>query len=241
MLSACSRAGPWTQVVSYWHADLGMTLDKASNIYIAIGVVGVFSMPLLGIVADREFFGWLERERENEEDIELVTYLTGIRPTRIAVVNLDDDGEEDDLLIPNSFDGEGGNSVNLFYGLGKDNYTNADIYWVDMQPQLLSPQQWYLRHSVGPNFFQLVIDPALFWPQSQQPPESFIVDFMTGTRSIVYEDDPEWLGEIRDHLNTPVGVPITVDHFDDEQNSPRALEQIANDSEDIDFWEVEVF
>lgn len=186
-------------------------------------------------------FGWLERERENEEDIELVTYLTGIRPTRITVVNLDDDGEEDDLLIPNTFDGEGGNSVNLFYGLGKDNYTNSDIYWVDMPPQLLSPQQWYLRHSIGPNFFQLVIDPALFWPQSQQPPESFIVDFMTGTRSIVYEDDPDWLGEIRDHLSTPIGVPITVDYFNDEQNSPRALEQVANDSEDIDFWEVEVF
>lgn len=43
----------WTQVVSYWHADLGMSLSKATNLYVAIGVVGIFTMPLLGIVADK--------------------------------------------------------------------------------------------------------------------------------------------------------------------------------------------
>ncbi len=43
----------WTQVVSYWTADLGLTLSKATNMYIIIGIVGIFSMPLLGIVADK--------------------------------------------------------------------------------------------------------------------------------------------------------------------------------------------
>jgi MFS family permease len=43
----------WTQVVSYWNADLGMTLSKATNLYITIGVVGIFSMPIMGIIADK--------------------------------------------------------------------------------------------------------------------------------------------------------------------------------------------
>lgn len=43
----------WTQVVSYWTADLGLSLSKATNMYIIIGIVGIFSMPLLGIVADK--------------------------------------------------------------------------------------------------------------------------------------------------------------------------------------------
>ncbi len=43
----------WTQTVSYWTADLGLTLGKAANLYMVIGAVGVVSMPLMGIVADR--------------------------------------------------------------------------------------------------------------------------------------------------------------------------------------------
>ncbi len=43
----------WTQVISYWTADLGLSLDKATNLYIVIGIVGIFSMPLMGIVADK--------------------------------------------------------------------------------------------------------------------------------------------------------------------------------------------
>jgi MFS transporter, OFA family, oxalate/formate antiporter len=43
----------WTQVVSYWTADLGMTLSNATYLYIIIGVVGIFSMPGMGIVADK--------------------------------------------------------------------------------------------------------------------------------------------------------------------------------------------
>lgn len=43
----------WTQVISYWTSDLGLTLGKATNMYIIIGIVGIFSMPLMGIVADK--------------------------------------------------------------------------------------------------------------------------------------------------------------------------------------------
>jgi len=43
----------WTQVISYWTADLGLPLGKATNLYIIIGIVGIFSMPLMGIVADK--------------------------------------------------------------------------------------------------------------------------------------------------------------------------------------------
>lgn len=43
----------WTQVVSYWSADLGMSLDKATYLYIIIGVVGIFSMPGMGVIADK--------------------------------------------------------------------------------------------------------------------------------------------------------------------------------------------
>lgn len=43
----------WTQVISYWTDDLGLPLGKATNLYIVIGIAGVFSMPLMGIAADR--------------------------------------------------------------------------------------------------------------------------------------------------------------------------------------------
>jgi MFS family permease len=42
----------WTQVVSYWRVDLGMDISTASYMYMVIGVVGIFSMPIMGIVAD---------------------------------------------------------------------------------------------------------------------------------------------------------------------------------------------
>ncbi len=42
----------WTQVVSYWIEDKGWTRDAAIDVYKVIGIVGIFSMPLLGKVAD---------------------------------------------------------------------------------------------------------------------------------------------------------------------------------------------
>jgi len=43
----------WTQVVSYWTADVGFTLEKAINVYAIIGLIGIFSMPIMGKVADK--------------------------------------------------------------------------------------------------------------------------------------------------------------------------------------------
>lgn len=43
----------WTQVVRYWTKDLGMLLDSATNLYVFIGIAGIFTMPLMGIVADK--------------------------------------------------------------------------------------------------------------------------------------------------------------------------------------------
>lgn len=43
----------WTQVVSYWTQDVGFTLEKAINIYGIIGLIGIFSMPIMGKVADK--------------------------------------------------------------------------------------------------------------------------------------------------------------------------------------------
>lgn len=43
----------WTQLVSYWTSDLKMSLGTATNTYIVIGIVGIFSMPIMGWVADR--------------------------------------------------------------------------------------------------------------------------------------------------------------------------------------------
>lgn len=53
LLSMLGEFLVWTQVVSYWTSDLGLTLGKATNLYIGIGVVGLFSMPIMGIVADK--------------------------------------------------------------------------------------------------------------------------------------------------------------------------------------------
>jgi len=43
----------WTQVVSYWTQDIGFSLGKATTIYGIIGLIGIFSMPIMGKVADK--------------------------------------------------------------------------------------------------------------------------------------------------------------------------------------------
>ncbi|MEG0798569.1 MAG: MFS transporter [Acidaminococcaceae bacterium] len=43
----------WTQVVRYWTKDLHMTLDDATNLYVIIGIAGIFTMPIMGIVSDK--------------------------------------------------------------------------------------------------------------------------------------------------------------------------------------------
>lgn len=43
----------WTQVVMFWVTDVNLSLNTATNLYVAIGIAGIFTMPLMGIVADR--------------------------------------------------------------------------------------------------------------------------------------------------------------------------------------------
>lgn len=55
----CGEFLIWTQIVRYWTHDLHMPLDTATNLYVIIGVAGIFTMPILGIVADKAvvYFG----------------------------------------------------------------------------------------------------------------------------------------------------------------------------------------
>jgi MFS family permease len=43
----------WTQVVKFWTTDGGMSLNTATNLYVVIGLVGIFSMPIMGRAADK--------------------------------------------------------------------------------------------------------------------------------------------------------------------------------------------
>jgi len=42
----------WTQVVRYWTTDAKMDLGTATNLYIFIGIAGIFTMPIFGRIAD---------------------------------------------------------------------------------------------------------------------------------------------------------------------------------------------
>lgn len=43
----------WTQVVNYWVKDIHLSLSTATYLYVVIGIAGIFTMPILGIVADK--------------------------------------------------------------------------------------------------------------------------------------------------------------------------------------------
>jgi MFS family permease len=43
----------WSQVVSYFVDDLGMSLNKSIYLYSSIGLFGIFSMPVMGIISDK--------------------------------------------------------------------------------------------------------------------------------------------------------------------------------------------
>lgn len=53
MACVCGEFLIWTQIVRYWNKDLGMSLDVATNLYVVIGIAGIFTMPLLGMVSDK--------------------------------------------------------------------------------------------------------------------------------------------------------------------------------------------
>jgi hypothetical protein len=172
-----------------------------------------------------------------------ISYITESEPARIRPVDLNQDGKTD-FVIPCAGGGSG-DSICLYYGLGRSNYTSADIYWTDQQPELLASQNWLLTPPiVSQNSIELHIDPYLFYDLAlQQPyvPDGFNVTFMTGTTGIDALSNPNHLGQIQDWLSSPVNVPMTPGFTTDEQNAPRASQNVApNPSQDIDNWRVEV-
>lgn len=62
----------WSQIVKYWTVNLSMDLGTASNMYIIIGVCGIFTMPLLGKVADR-----LVKSKGNEPEARRLVLIAG--------------------------------------------------------------------------------------------------------------------------------------------------------------------
>lgn len=43
----------WTQVVMYWTKDVKLSLSTATNLYIIIGIAGIFTMPIMGRLSDK--------------------------------------------------------------------------------------------------------------------------------------------------------------------------------------------
>ena len=67
----------WTQVVSYWTADLGWAREQAINVYAVIGMIGIFSMPILGVVADK-VVGTVGHEAKGRKIMLIVGPATGL-------------------------------------------------------------------------------------------------------------------------------------------------------------------
>lgn len=189
-------------------------------------------------------------------DTNLIEYLSGANePSRLHLADFNSDGVPTDFVIADSADSEGGNRISLYYSLGRQrpdgatgtfyhetrsNYSNDDIYWTDDPPQPVTSQEWYLNHTVGPNYIELEVDPVLFYDLTLQEPSSFIVDFMTGTTGIQFDENPDQLGIIRERMTRSVVVPIEVNFSDYNQISPWANDEIDDPAANIIDWIVEV-
>lgn len=67
----------WTQVVSYWVQDLNWPRDSAVNVYAVIGLVGIFSMPIMGKAAD-EVVKLLGHEAKGRKIMLVIGPSTGV-------------------------------------------------------------------------------------------------------------------------------------------------------------------
>jgi hypothetical protein len=170
-----------------------------------------------------------------------ISYLSGLQPTRIEVAHVDVNGKLD-LVVPNSSTQESGNSISLYYGLGKNNYTTAERYWTDSLPALLgSTTQWYVSAQFTNNQFELIIDPNVFYDQALQRPDNMVVQFFTSDRGINLTDNQDQLGQVLDKLNDPVNIPMEVGFYTDEQINPLARTNQYSDADaDVDDWQIQV-
>lgn len=170
-----------------------------------------------------------------------ITYPTGTEPARIVPADINADSRVD-LLLPCSGAGDNGNAIAVYYALGKDNFTNIDIYWTDFNPQPLASTRWFVQSGSGVFGTQWVvtIDPNEFFDLTLETPDNFIVDFMTATTGIALDSNPDQLGEIREHLTTPVAVPMQVGFYTDEQALRLATTPTTPGTQDIISWTAEV-
>lgn len=67
----------WTQVVSFWVQDKGWATDSAINVYKTIGIIGIFSMPLLGIFADK-IVGKVKHEAKGRKIMLIIGPIVGL-------------------------------------------------------------------------------------------------------------------------------------------------------------------
>ncbi len=172
---------------------------------------------------------------------DIITYLTGLQPTRIEVGDVDDLGVQE-MIVPHTSLEEGGSSISIFYGLGKNNYTTAERYWTDTLPEILgSTTQWLVGQQFTNNAFALSIDPNVFYDLAEQRPEDFTVQFFTCDRGINLLDNVDQLGIVLDQLNDPVAVRMEVDFYTDEQINPQANTNVYSVAEaDINDWQIQV-
>ncbi len=52
LMCAISEFLVWTQAVSFF-VDIGYSMDRSVHLYMIIGIIGIFSMPIMGMFADR--------------------------------------------------------------------------------------------------------------------------------------------------------------------------------------------
>lgn len=201
-----------------------------------------------------EFF-WAEAGIDDQPDEQPILYPAGATPSRIAMGDINSDGVVD-LLVPNSGAGVNGNSLGVYYGLGRHNYTNDNIFWTDgitsdSQAQDLTIQSWYLSHSFTGREISLTIDASQFLDLTQLPPELllahktdrsyFMVDLMTATHPIdLMHDKDETEGTVTEHFTVPVSVPMQLGFLDNESSVPRVQGNVSPRSQNITNWAVEV-
>ncbi|MBN2081418.1 hypothetical protein JW859_04330 [bacterium] len=186
----------------------------------------------------------------------LINYLTGaLEPSRIELADFNGDGLANDFIICDSADDDFGNRISLFYSLGRfrpegtsgqyytytrHNYSSADIYWTDNEPEPLGLQEWYISHTVGPNFVELNVDPQLFYDLTDRAPEQIAVDFMTGNSPIEYILNENQLGEVLDHLTAPIMIPIETDFENNNQLMDRIQGTEPDEAARLSTWLVDV-
>ena len=77
----------WTQVVRFWTEDAKLDLSTATNLYVAIGLAGIITMPLMGVVADKLVakFGIESKARKT---MLIIAPLCGIAACILLLVSL---------------------------------------------------------------------------------------------------------------------------------------------------------